>query len=311
MTNRNKKEYGRSSSKSDLIIALLIILIVFAVYFIGAYSYPRSLWLIELIQKLESSFNITANAANYDKFGRLTSYPKEEVTCPKQTDDTAVLLAFGQSNSANHAKEKFTTQYPAKVVNYFGGKCYVAASPLLGASGEEGEFITPLADKLIESGTYKSIVIISSGITDSPISRWQRDGDLNEMLLDVIRKVKLDYKITGIIWHQGETDFGYYTSEKNYIKSFNSLMETLRENNVTVPVFISVSTKCTPNLVWYWNNPTANAQRKLVDNKHMFLGADTDKLLADSDRRLDDCHFGRKGQLKTADSFAAAIKRTR
>jgi Carbohydrate esterase, sialic acid-specific acetylesterase len=119
-----------------------------------------------------------------------------------------VLLIIGQSNSANHADKKFTTQFPQSVFNYFEGKCYIASSPLLGATGEGGEFITPLADKLISVGAYKSVVIVSSGIGGTPISRWQKDGDLNEMLLSTLKRANQKYKITHVIWHQGESDCG-------------------------------------------------------------------------------------------------------
>lgn len=116
---------------------------------------------------------------HYDAVGRLTNFPnKLRVNCPKQTDETAVLLVIGQSNSANHAEKKYTTKNPTKVFNYYEGKCYVASSPLLGATGEEGEFITPLSDKLIANGTYKKVVIISADYGGSSISRWQKDGDL-------------------------------------------------------------------------------------------------------------------------------------
>ena len=90
----------------------------------------------------------------YDRAGRLTGYPgKIAVDCPGQTKDTAVLLAAGQSNSANDGQRKFTTRYPGQAFNYFDGKCYAASSPLLGASAEGGEFLTLLAYQLISNGT--------------------------------------------------------------------------------------------------------------------------------------------------------------
>ena len=100
-----------------------------------------------------------------------------------------MLLVLGQSNAANHAQKRFTTRYPNHVVNYFGGKCYVASSPLLGATGQGGEFITLLADLLISNGTYKNIVIIATAVEGSPISRWVRHGDLNESLIVLINEV--------------------------------------------------------------------------------------------------------------------------
>ena len=286
---------------------IAIILSILAAYLFGIYSHSQNLWPVGLLLELKES-TLPRLQGSYDEFGRLVDYPnKKQMPCPAQTADTAVLLVIGQSNSANHAEKKFTTQYPEKVVNYFNGKCYQAASPLLGATGEDGEFVTPLADKLIQLGRFQSVVIIASGIGGTPISRWQRDGDLNEMLLAVIRQVEKEYKITQVIWHQGEEDYIKKTSTKNYIKMFNSLLETLRQNDVNAPIYLSIATKCGGNSFWDGNNPTAIAQWQLIDNKNIFLGVNTDILVSDHDRRADGCHFAETGQLKTVDSIARAI----
>ncbi len=283
----------------------LLLFFILGAYLYGAYSSPRNLWPLETLHGLIKQV-VPSVSGKYDEFGRLTAFPsKNEVTCPTQANDTAVLLVIGQSNSANHAGKKFATRFPQNVFNYFEGRCYIAFSPLLGASGEGGEFITPLADKLISVGAYKTVVIVSSGISGTPISRWQKDGDLNEMLLSTLKDVNQKYKITQIIWHQGENDFINFTSAKNYIKSFNSLLESLAEIKVAVAVFVSVATKCGSN--WRENNPTAIGQKQLIDNKKIFLGVDTDTLLADVDRQSDKCHFSESGQVKTASAYAEAI----
>jgi len=286
---------------------ILIILFILIAYLFGIYSHSQNLWPIGLLLELKKS-TLPRLQGRYDEFGRLVDYPnKKPIPCPAQTADTAVLFVIGQSNSANHAEKKFITQYPQKVVNYFNGKCYQAASPLLGATGEDGEFVTPLADKLIQLGRFQSVVIIASGIGGTPITRWQRDGDLNEMMLTVIRQAEREYKITQVIWHQGEDDFFKKTSTKNYIKMFNSLLDTLHENAVNAPIYLSIATKCGGNIYWDKNNPTAIAQWQLIDNKNIFLGVNTDMLVSDQDRRADHCHFAESGQLKSADSIARAI----
>ncbi len=75
-----------------------------------------------------------------DSAGRLMKYAgKIEVPCPKQTQRTAVLLIAGQSNAANSAAQRHETRHPDRVLNFMGGRCYVAASPLLGSTGFAGE----------------------------------------------------------------------------------------------------------------------------------------------------------------------------
>lgn len=263
---------------------------------------------------MSQSFATKPQEIAFDQYGRLIGYPgKVETTCPNQTARMAVLFVIGQSNSANYAEKKYSTKYPTKVFNYFNGKCYIARSPLLGASGAEGEFITPLADKLIDNGDYESIVIISSGIGGTPIRLWQKGGVLNSMMLAVLAKLGSRYKVTTIIWHQGEADFLEKTSTAHYINHFYSLLDSIRSpGTYSPPVYYAIATKCGDNPEWTINNPTAEAQHTLANARtRIHLGADTDKLLLNEDRQSDHCHFSEKGQLKTAYFFAKAIHQTR
>ena len=246
----------------------------------------------------------------HDEFGRMiSSSGKQEVGCPTQQKDTGVLLVIGQSNSANYAEKKYTTEFPDKVVNYFNGHCYVASSPLLGASHNQGEFITALADKLILNSTFQNVVVISSGVGGSPISRWEKNGDLNKILLGIITQFSSLYKVTDIIWHQGEADFLLGTSKQEYYRAFHSLVDSLGGDGVRANIFIAIATKCGVNRSWKEVNPVALGQAALVDDKHIFLGANTDALLEKQDRQFgDDCHFSESGQEKTASAFADSIK---
>ena len=245
----------------------------------------------------------------FDQYGRLIAAPnKKSITCPEQTNRTVVIFAIGQSNSANYADNKFITKYPDKVVNYFNGNCYVASSPLLGASGARGEFLTPLADLLIDSGRYSSVLIIASGIGNTPISRWRENGDLGLMLNTVLKDVGKRYQITSVIWHQGERDYLDRTDPSDYRDSFSSLRKILDGNKVNAPIFMAVSTRCGNPFAWDVVNPIANAQVALIDNRHIFLGVDSDRFLKNNDRALlNPCHFNKEGQIKVAKSYASAI----
>lgn len=244
-----------------------------------------------------------------DKYERLVSFPgKTKVECPTQKKETGVLLVIGQSNSANYAEKIYATEFPDKVFNYFDGRCYVASSPLLGASGIYGEYITPLADKLIKDGIYENVIIISAGIGGTPLSRWKSGGDLNNILLDSLKGPEASYRVTDIIWHQGEADFLLGTSADEYFRSFHSLVDSLGSSIANAKIFISISTKCGSDPTWHVNNPVARGQKALIDSKQIFLGADTDVLLERQDRRVeDDCHLSQSGQEKVAQSYATSI----
>ena len=255
----------------------------------------------------------------FDQYTRLISCParfaaacpaKREVECPPQTASAAVLLVIGQSNAANGAERLVKTRFPDRVLNYFDGHCFVAGSPLLGSGGTEGEFITLLADDLIANGTYKSVMIRATAISGSQISRWQKGGDLNKLMLSTVIGFKSRYKITDIIWHQGEGDYMLGTTAPEYTASFQSMRKSLTDIGVSAPIFISISTFCGNDKPWKRDNPIAQAQAQLADPKaRILLGANTDQLLVSADRRKNDqCHFSESGQRKTASAYAAAIK---
>ena len=273
-----------------------------------AYLYARGSWDAE---------PTPPGVAVYDSHRRLVGYPgKTETLCPAPTPRTAVILAIGQSNIANHAAAKIATRYPKAVLSYFDGKCYLAGSPMLGASGDGGEFLTLLADRLIEDDVYRSVIIVPSGIGGMPISLWQRNGQLNDMLLGTLKGLPAGYRVTEVLWQQGESDFLVATPAADYVASFRSLADVLAENGVNAPIYLAISTLCrewTPNrspVDWTADNPIAAAQRSLIDNRRVFLGVDADRLLGAKDR-YDDCHLSESGQRKTAAGYADAIKRSR
>jgi hypothetical protein len=263
---------------------------------------------------MNCAFATTVQKITFDNFGRLIDYTdKIEITCPKQDDNMGVLFVIGQSNACNTGEKKFITNYPTRVFNYYQGKCYIAASPLLGPGGTYagGEFLTPLADELIDNGAYQAVIIVATAVPGSAIKQWEKGGNLNNMMLSIMSELASNYRITEVIWHQGEADFSYKTTAEQYTESFNSLIDTIRVNGIDLPpVYYAIATQC-GSADWTPNNPIAEAQRYLAnDTKNIFLGADTDSLVLDADRQ-DQCHFGVTGQLKAAHAYATAIRQHR
>lgn len=289
-------------------LALLLAVTFVGAYLFGLYSYSRELWPVEIMRQLRRWADPPkGHLGQYDRWQRLIAYPgKVEVACPAAAGTTAVILAIGQSNAANDAARKVTTRYPDRAVNYFDGKCYVAASPVPGATGEGGEFLTLLADDLIAAGTYRDVIIVAGAIGGSSVLCWRRNGDLNEHLVSTLKTLPPGYKVTEVVWHQGERDFELMTPADLYVTAFNSLVESLRENGVDAPVFTAIASECRPG--WTAENPTVAGQRAVIDNRRVFLGANTDTLLGEADRREDKCHLGESGQVKTAAAYAKAIQ---
>ena len=123
-----------------------------------------------------------------DSAGRLTSYAgKIEIQCPKQTERTAVILIAGQSNAANNAAQRHKTRYPDRVLNFAGGRCYIAASPLLGSTGFAGEYWTLMADELIDTGAFDHVILSPVAVGASSIAQWAQGGALNATMIPLVQ----------------------------------------------------------------------------------------------------------------------------
>jgi Carbohydrate esterase, sialic acid-specific acetylesterase len=241
-----------------------------------------------------------------DSAGRLLKFMgKTEVPCPKQTQRTAVLLIAGQSNAANSAAQRHETRHPDRVLNFMAGRCYVARSPLLGSTGFAGESWTLMADQLIDAGAFDRVILSPVAVGASNIAQWAKGGALNTSMIPLVQDLVTHYRVTHVLWHQGESDFTLKTDPALYKEQFRSFADTLRANAVDAPVFVSTATRCLTG--WSEPNPIQSAQRELASAQSGFEpGVDTDKLLSAQDR-YDDCHMADSGEVKTAKAWAALL----
>ena len=70
--------------------------------------------------------------------------------------DQAVLFVFGQSNSANAARDRYVTGHEVINFNPHDGKCYQTQDPLLGPDGRGGSVWGRLGDGLVREGLYRA-----------------------------------------------------------------------------------------------------------------------------------------------------------
>ena len=291
---------------------MVVLLSVFAGVVLGSFLQVRALGSQDIWADMRRIVNapnpLNANPTNHtgdpiqgDAFHRLTKYPnKTEVGCPKQTERTMVLLISGQSNSANHGGQRYASQYGDKVLNYFDGKCYVAKSPLLGATGLEGDSWTFLGNLLIQQGVADQVIIAPTGIAGSAISQWEVGSPYQQMLQSSAQKLLSQYRVTHMLWHQGETDYGKHTSQADYEKLFTGIVDALRQQGMDAPIYVSQTSQCWMDANWRADNPVTQAQLALVSpEKKIFAGVNSDALMDELDR-FDNCHFSGSGQEKFA-----------
>jgi len=282
-----------------VLLVLLVIVLCISALGAGLYAGTKQTWPVTELKRLVAK--LTNQAIQKDQFGRLLSYPgKTEIACPPQNETTAVLLVIGQSNAANYQGQRHQSG-DDRVINFAAGHCYRAASPLLGADGELGETWTLLGTKFIQSGLYRTVILIPAAVGGSSIHRWADGGDLNAMMVAVIRAAKMRYTITGVLLDQGAKDFALHTPEDQYRSDLKSLIDTIRAQRVHVPFFI---TRCSiGGKGWSEDNPIAKAQASLANSQQaIFDGPNTDHDVTPFDR-YDGYHFAASGQEKYTDDW--------
>ncbi len=278
----------------------------------GAYLQVRALGSQDIWADMKRIINrpnpTDANPSNHpndpiqgDRAHRLIKYPnKQEVACPKQTERTKVLLISGQSNSANHGGQRYASAHGDKVINFFEGRCYIAKSPLLGATGLEGDSWTLLGNLMVQSGAADRVIIASTGVAGSAISQWEVGSPYHQLLLANVRTLNNHYRVTHMLWHQGETDYGKQTSQADYMKLFGGIADSLRQEGMTAPIYVSQASQCWMDANWRADNAVAQAQMALVNPaKNIRAGVNSDALMGELDR-FDNCHFAGTGQEKFA-----------
>ena len=273
---------------------LTLILLSGATFALGVYAGAKRVWPVPQLGRLVATE--AQSLGRTDQFGRLLSYPgKIEITCPIQDEKTAVLLLVGQSNAGNHQAQRYQSA-DDRVVNFVDGRCYRAASPLLGADGNRGEPWTLLGNKLVQSGLYHTVILIPAAVGGSSVRRWAAGGDLNAMLMAVISAVKARYTINAVLLDQGTTDFVERMPEGEYRSELKSMIDSVRAQGVHAPFFITRSSAGPPD--WTEDNPVARAQATLADSRNaVFDGPNTDRDVTPLDR-YDGYHFGASGQEK-------------
>jgi len=224
-----------------------------------------------------------------NEFGQLTWYhDKTEVSNPILAENTLVAFVFGQSNSANHGGERYISK-DKNVLNYFDGKFYIAADPLLGATGFSGNVWTNVGNKIVENKIADNVVLIPAGVGATSVKEWQDGGRLNKMLkgrLYDAKKMKLN--VTYFLWHQGESDNAL--DPKQYIDGLNNVIALTKIYFPQSKFFVAQASRCGTIAS---SKELLDAQLKVSQMVGVFLGPNTDVI--DLKDRYDDCHFSGRG----------------
>ena len=190
------------------------------------------------------------------------------VECPAVAER---WLVAGQSNAANCGQNN-TAATDARVIQQYENKCYVAASPMLGATCGGANAFQQVALDYVKQHN-KTVVLSFYALGGQPIAA----------LAD---QVKTTTSVDRFIWQQGEADAFLGTSTADYTASFYRMLANIS----AAKVHVARSTICAN--ITRPDTPTAQAQALL---QAAYPGPNTDAISLDARFRLDACHFSGEG----------------
>lgn len=235
---------------------------------------------------------------------------KTAVACPFDRPGTVVLYAIGQSNAANSVQPRTVGQpiHP-EVFEYYDGRCYQAASPMLGAEGTDGSLWPMLGAELIARRSARQVVIAVFAVNGAPIRRFIDPNDLLPRWLPGWKQLTGTRAADALIWMQGEADFARKTTTNAYSQAFGEFLSALKLDGVSSPlILVPILTRCADNDHWVADNPTAIAQRTISSKLNgPGAGVDMDRILDFPHARYDGCHLSGDGASAAVRALAHAL----
>ncbi len=148
-------------------------------------------------------------------------------------NELRIFLLIGQSNMAGRGRlgEAPPLHHPG-VWMFRRGEWIMAEEPLhtdkpaLAGVGLGMSF----AGQLVARGRLKSIGLVPCAFGGTALSEWMPGTELSENAVAATRRAMSRGRLSGILWHQGETDSGKTEDAESYGKRFQRMIRRLRRD---------------------------------------------------------------------------------
>jgi hypothetical protein len=162
----------------------------------------------------------------------LQSADEPEIKLPPK-EKFHLYLLIGQSNMAGRGKieEQDKASHP-RVLKLTKENTWAPGidplhfdKPQIAGVGLGSSFGRAMAD----ADPDVTIGLIPCAVGGTPLSRWQKDGDLYKQAIERAKAAMKDGTLKGILWHQGENDAGREETAKTYAERLSQMIADLRE----------------------------------------------------------------------------------
>ena len=153
------------------------------------------------------------------------------VADPPAPNNLHLYLLIGQSNMAGRGplKSKPLPVHPRVLMLNKQNEWVPASEPLhfdksIAAAGLGASFAQTIADRNPEA----TIGLIPCAVGGTPLSRWQKGGDLYQAAVKRLKIAQQSGTLKGILWHQGESDSGDLAKASSYAERCGQMIRDLR-----------------------------------------------------------------------------------
>ncbi len=250
----------------------------------------------QVLEDARRTFRVTFGLPKFWYDINLVASAKDpEVPCPDPAQ-TLTIVTGGQSNAANHLKPLTASRPEVQVYSFDAGRCFTAADPMPGASGNRGSLWPDLGRRLHQA-TGRPVMFVNGGIGSTQVGDWldARSGYLDNLTSRIAGARRLGFEPKWIIWHQGEGDAATSIKPARFEAQLTELTTRLLAAAPDARLYMFEATLCTrprnlPGVAAF-----RNAQRHVAAaNPRIVGGMNTDTL--DARYRWDGCHFNAAGR---------------
>ncbi len=228
------------------------------------------------------------------------------------SEKTLIMITAGQSLATDLITDTFTATNAAKIdnVTWHDGKCYAAATPLLGTSWNGSNatsvnFNHKIADGIISNAKFDRVIIIPTNLSGTTADIWEREGASSteatgywRCIAAAILKLNaqnINMNTTGvkwlIKWNQGESDTQVSTTQVAYANSMTKMINRINTYAPGIKWMIAKET-------WYIGTVSSAvqaAQTGLINGSTIFAGEDMDTNINATGRIGDNTHLNAAG----------------
>ena len=148
-------------------------------------------------------------------------------------DKFDLYLLIGQSNMAGRGVlSKEPQPAPERILKFGQDNSWVAGTeplhfdkPTIVGAGLGYSF----AQEMAKADPTVTIGLIPCAVGGTPLSRWEKGGDLYQQAVERAKLAMAAGRLKGILWHQGEADAGKQETADSYAARLQAMVLALRE----------------------------------------------------------------------------------